>query len=291
MIKKYLIIAVAFFSIMPVVAQAWGDRIKEKTAGIPQVSNDLAYGSDPLQKLDVYMPRSQQSLIPVLIFVHGGGWQRGDKSMAKKHGRFYAAKGVVLVSVNYRLGPQDVHPAQAVDVASAIKWVYDHIAEYGGDTRRLYLAGHSAGAHLVALVGTDTQYLATHHLSPTLFQAIFPNDTGSFDFNDPIEKGKRFVQPKIDETFGTNPDALAKASPVTYARSNKNLPRFVTFVTAERPDAVRQTKVFHEALKKSGGKSAMYIVENNGHRDMNLAMSDSNSLVSRIMLDVINQKI
>lgn len=272
----------------PQNAEAW-KRKKENTWSDTIIKKDIAYGTDELQKLDIYAPRGQKALKPVLIFVHGGGWQRGDKAMAKDHGMFYSDHGIVLVSVNYRLGPKDVHPAQAVDTAAAVKWVYEHIGEYGGDKNNLYISGHSAGAHLVALIGTDPKYLNKHSLKPTIFKAIFPNDTGSFDFNDPIEKGRWFVQPKIDEVFGTDPAGLAEASPITYAHSEKSFPRFVMFVTAERPDAVRQTKAFNDALIGSGAQSEMIVVEGNSHRDMNLDLHNPDSPIAKTVLNVIDK--
>ncbi len=287
MLKTYILTIVTFIAVIPATAHAWGDRAKESKWANTLIKTDIAYGNDDLQKLDIYAPRGQKALKPVLIFVHGGGWQRGDKKMAKDHGKFYADQGIILVSVNYRLAPKDLHPAQAIDTAAAVKWVYDHISDYGGDKNNIYISGHSAGAHLVGLIGTDNKYLATHNLSPTMFKAVFPNDTGSFDFNDPIEKGARIVQPKIDETFGTDPVGLAEASPITYARSNKSFPHFVMFVTAERPDAVRQTKAFDDALKGSGAQSEMHVIDGNSHREMNLAMSDPNSPISKKILEVI----
>lgn len=287
-VPLYVLFAIVFFAPFS-TAHAWRDKDKSAPQwGSILIKTDIAYGNDPLQKLDIYAPRGRKTLKPVLIFVHGGAWQHGDKSMAKKHhGSFYANHDIVFVSVNYRLGPKDVHPAQAVDNAAAVKWVYDHIGEYGGDKNNIYISGHSAGAHLVALIATDPKYLQAHGLSPTLFKAVIPNDTGSFDFNDPIEKGRFLVQPKIDEVFGTDPNGLAEASPITYARSTKNLPRFIIFVTSERPDAVMQSRVFDVALKKSGAHSALHIINGYSHREMNIAMSKPGSPISQRILDVL----
>ena len=126
--------------------------LKEPWAGV-SVTRDVPYGSDPLQKLDVFSPTKVQGKLPVLLFVHGGGFTRGDK-----HGDFYpdnitlwgAQHGMVGVNIDYRLAPKDPWPAGAKDLASAIAWTRANIARYGGDPDRIILWGHSAGANHVA---------------------------------------------------------------------------------------------------------------------------------------------
>ena len=126
---------------------------KEAWAGV-SIQRDIAYGSDPLQKLDVFTrDGAKGKKLPVLLFVHGGGFTRGDK-----HGAFYpdnitlwaAKNGMVGVNIDYRLAPQDPWPAGAKDLASAIAWTKGNIARYGGDPNRIVLFGHSAGANHVA---------------------------------------------------------------------------------------------------------------------------------------------
>src|SRR5579885_2479725 len=122
-------------------------------AGV-SIERDIAYGSDPLQKLDVYAPDGAKGRkLPVLLFVHGGGFTRGDK-----HGAFYpdnitlwaAKNGMIGVNIDYRLAPKDPWPAGVKDLASAIAWTKANIARYGGDPRFIVLFGHSAGANHVA---------------------------------------------------------------------------------------------------------------------------------------------
>jgi arylformamidase len=142
-----------------------------------------------LQALDLYPPCASGAA-PVVIWVHGGAWAVGDKAngMTDKIALFNQA-GYLLVSVNYRLSPDDDrlepgrvrHPDHVEDVAAAIAWVADHAASYGGDPSRLAILGHSAGAHLVALVATDGQYLAAHGRSPALLRAVGSFDTEAYD--------------------------------------------------------------------------------------------------------------
>lgn len=303
MLKKsaYFALAVVLLSVCfgDAVHAAWGDRLKKnqnnETAQADAqgwgdrmiVKRDLAYGSDPLQKLDIYAPRGQKALKPVLIFIHGGAWTKGSKNQYKPMGRFYANEDVVFVAIDYRLAPAVKHPVLAQDCAAAVKWVYDHISQYGGDPNKLYLSGHSAGAHLSALIATDPKYLNAHGLAPSLFKAVLPNDTASYDFTVPMQKGKFRVQPIIDDTFGTSPEQQKAASPITYARSEKNLPRFVMFVTGKRQDAVAQSHALDEALKQSSAQSEVHVINGKTHREMAYGMFEADSPISQTILKVV----
>ncbi len=138
----------------PTIGQLYAPMFpKEAWAGV-RILRDIAYGSDPLQRLDVYTPEGAKGRrLPVLLFVHGGGFTRGDK-----HGAFYpdnitlwaAKNGMVGVNIDYRLAPKDPWPAGVKDLAAAIAWTHAHIARYGGDPDRIVLFGHSAGANHVA---------------------------------------------------------------------------------------------------------------------------------------------
>jgi len=135
------------------------------TGGVRKFLN-LPYATIPgvnpnLLSLDVYAPATGQNH-PVIVMVHGGGWQRGDKAnanIATNKYRHFTQAGYVFVSINYRLSPAVKHPAHVQDVAKALAWVAKNINRYSGNPARIYLMGHSAGAHLAALVATDQRYL------------------------------------------------------------------------------------------------------------------------------------
>lgn len=156
-------------SLDPSVGQLYAPMFgKETWAGVT-VSRDIAYGSDPLQKLDVFAPTAKHARLPVLLFVHGGGFTRGDK-----HGPFYpdnvtlwAAKhGMVGVNINYRLAPANPWPAGADDLARAVIWTRANAAKFGGDPNRIVLFGHSAGANHVA------DYVAHPEVRGTEFASV-----------------------------------------------------------------------------------------------------------------------
>src|SRR4051812_42710072 len=124
------------------------------------VQRDIPY-ADPAherQVLDVYSPRGAKNL-PVVFWIHGGGWQTGDKKDVQLKPQAFTEKGFVFVSTNYRLLPGVDMGTIVRDVAKSLGWVHKHIAEYGGDPNRLLVMGHSAGAQLAALLCTDDRYL------------------------------------------------------------------------------------------------------------------------------------
>ena len=130
---------------------------------------------DPVRhRLDLYLPRGKSNF-PVVVLVHGGAWRRGDNRCCGLYsavGQFLASQGYGVVMPNYRLSPEVRHPAHITDVARAVAWTRACINEYGGDPERLYLAGHSAGGHLVSLLTTDEKYLAAEGLRPDILKGV-----------------------------------------------------------------------------------------------------------------------
>jgi len=120
--------------------------------------NDLAYGDDTRQRLDVFSPKSADNL-PIVIFFYGGSWTTGRKSQYAFVGAALAARGYVTVIPDYRLFPQVRFPQFVDDGARAVAWVQHHAQEFGGDPDRIVLMGHSAGAHLAALLALNGVYL------------------------------------------------------------------------------------------------------------------------------------
>jgi len=170
---------------------------------------DLAYGREADQSLDIYYPdRCLAARCPVVMWVHGGGWRTGDKGNngAKDLAATWENAGAVVVTLNYRLTPDVVHPAHVQDVAAGIAWTRANIGRYGGDPQRLFLLGHSAGAHLVALVATDPQYLAAHGLGlRESVSGVMPIDTASYDL---VANNGAAVGRMIEDAFGTDPAVL-----------------------------------------------------------------------------------
>src|SRR5436190_22641432 len=132
------------------------------------------------QMLDLYAP-ANGSDHPVVVWIHGGGWRQGDKRGVQQKPQAFVDKGFVFVSTNYRFVPQVTVKEMTGDVARAIRWAHDHAKEYGGNPNSIFVMGHSAGAHLAALVCTDDRYLNTEGLSLSIIKGCVPVDTAAYD--------------------------------------------------------------------------------------------------------------
>jgi len=215
---------------------------------------DISYHPAPSsdqQKLDIYRPAGVDrfALLPVHIFVHGGAWTKGKKDLKAPDIQAYTDRGVMLISLNYRLGPEHKYPGNVEDIVQAGNWVRRNIRAYGGDPNRLALSGHSAGAHLVALVGVGTPDVAAPP-SGQIYKAIFAVDTASYDLAQK-SKGRlsRLIERQKRSVFGRNPITLRKASPLYQIETRPRYSPIFLYVTARRRDAVEQTQKFEQALR------------------------------------------
>lgn len=256
----------------------------------PKFIKDIPYiegTTDQKQMLDLYIPATGGKSLPVLVFVHGGGWGLGDKKMASKMGAFYTQRGAIVVSLNYRLAPKSKYPDFAQDLAAAMRWVNDHIEEYGGNRKNMVLSGHSAGAHLAALIGTHPGLLKDQGLRLNMFRAVMPVDTASFDLTvDPYGPVVRRQIKMRERAFGSSPETLADASPTVHARkaSGGDLSHFDIFVTSKRADAIEQSRALEKAVEKSGSSAQTIVVPDLSHLAMCYAIWDEDSVVTQTIM-------
>ena len=215
------------------------------------ISRDRAYandaGVDPnLQRLDIYAPTGA-TRAPVIIGIHGGGWTSGDKLNAgftQNKAIWAVSRGHLFVSINYRLSPTYVHPAHIDDVAAAVAWVYRNIHQFGGDPERMFVLGHSAGAHLAALVGSDDSRLGAEGLPLSVIKGVITLDTGAYDLvNGDGDAANNFVF----SAFGTEPSVLRDGSPMTHVATGKNMPPFLV-LNVPRAGASEGSAAFASAL-------------------------------------------
>jgi arylformamidase len=246
------------------------------TAQAQEVERDLRYGEHERQVLDVYAPPGANDR-PVVFWIHGGGWQAGDKGDVQHKPQAFTEKGYVFVSTNYRLLP-DVDMATIVrDVARAIRWVHDHIAEHGGDPDRLLVMGHSAGAQLAALICTDGRHLEAEGLSLSIVKGCVPVDGDTFDVPAIIETAetRRRVhgQPQAKfghrEKFGDDPAKHRDFSAVTHVASGKGIPPFLILYVAEHPDNTAQAQRLAAALEEAGVPATAFGARETWHTKIN----------------------
>lgn len=246
------------------------------TAAEPKVHRDLAY-ADPKtgkQTLDVYAPAGGENH-PVVVWVHGGGWQQGDKADVNHKPRAFADQGFVFVSVNYRLLPDATIRQMAGDVAKAVRWVRDHAGEYGGDPGAIVVTGHSAGAQLAALVCTDERYLKAEGLPLATVKGCVPVDGDTYDV--PLQI-KTVEQKRADiyrKKFGAA-GGQKNLSPVTHVAKGKGIPPFLILHVQGHPETTGQSLRLVAALEGAGVPAKAYPAAGKTHvsLDADLGLPD-----------------
>ena len=187
----------------------------------PHIARDIAYGERPRRKLDVYWPPDGDHL-PVLLFAYGGSWTWGDKILYPLVGARFTAQGFVVVVINYTLYPEATFPTFVEEAAAAIAWTVRHIDAYHGDPDRLFVAGHSAGGHILSLVALDDRYLAAHGMSRDVLRGFIaisaPTDLTALlrhlEANQPAGSASG-----LQAVMGGR-DLLPQADPIRHARGD-----------------------------------------------------------------------
>jgi len=231
---------------------------------------DLAYGEHERHRLDLYLP-AEVNDSPVMIYVHGGGWRKGDKSRVGMKASYFTGREWIFVSVNYRLLPEGAHPANVNDVARAIGWIHDQATEFGGDPEKVFLMGHSAGAHLAALVATSEAPLREVGKSPSVIRGVIPLDTNAYELPRLMESGGGFY----GQVFGDDPELWRDASPVTHVAPEKGIPPFLVCYSrgmGARPNPERpvRAEAFAEALRSAGVPVEVIDASDRNHGEINL---------------------
>jgi arylformamidase len=236
------LLTISGFAQVPLIGR-FRERIAERRAQPTTISRsvELSYGKDPLQKLDYWKPAKAGS--PLVIFVHGGGWKRGDKNNAtgqEKPGH-YLQQGYAFASINYRLVPAATVEQQAQDVALAIAFLIERAESLGFGPDRVVLMGHSAGAHLSALVGTDIKYLKTAGLGPQSLRGVIPLDGACYDVPRQIAEGGDFMQDTYIQAFGSLKERQLALSPTHHAAA-PNVAAFL-ILHVQRIDGATQSRL------------------------------------------------
>ncbi len=235
-------------------ATAGADCVEDRAAVRDVTYRKVRGPGAGLTKLDVY-PAPAGCDAPVVVWVHGGGWRVGDKGQGQADKvELFGDLGYTYVSVNYRLTDDGAqapvrYPVHEQDVAAAVAWVHDHIADYGGNPDEIAVLGHSAGAQLVALLATDERFLARHDLGLDALECAAPLDTEGFDVTTAASAPGR--QGRIYQSaFGTDPAVWRRASALGHVVPDEDIPPtlLVARGTAKRRAAVQ---TFADALREA----------------------------------------
>ena len=255
------------------------------------IVHDIPYGdsSRERQVLDIYSPKNAVNA-PVVFWIHGGGWQGGDKSLVKHKPTFFVDNNNVFVSTNYRLLPAVDMETIVADIAKSIRWVHDHIAEYGGDPKRIFVMGHSAGAQLAALVCIDQRYLKAEGLSFDILKGCVPVDGDTYDIPAMITVAEirclAHKQPMPTfghrQKFGNDPKKHVDFSAITHVAKGAGIPPFMLLFVNDHADTNAQARRLGSVLNEAGITTKLVAGKDTNHDQINDVLGlpgDSNTLL------------
>jgi arylformamidase len=253
-----------------------------------EVRRNMAYTepADTSRRLDVYTTDEAKDW-PIMVWIHGGGWKQGDKAGVQSKPVAFIDHKFVFVSINYRFIPDVTVQEMAGDVAKAIRWVHDHAAEIGGDPNKIYIAGHSAGAHLAALVAVDESYLKAEGMSLTDLKGCVPVDTAVYDIAAQLKGIPAIRARTYHPVFGDDPGIQEKLSPITHVAKGKGIPPFLILHVADRPDSTAQSNAFAKALKEAGVSASTFPAEGKNHGSINVDLGKADDKPSVALFDFL----
>lgn len=262
----------------PVAMAAEGVRLL--AGDVPYCLDDVAgaSGGEPFtsRTIDVYGPAEDApagepaAARPIVLFIHGGGWRHGDKAHVGHKPRAFVRQGYVFASANYRLQEPVTPREQAGDIAAAVAWLHEHAAGDGGDPGRLFLVGHSAGAHLAALVATDGRLLAAHGLDPGAIRGVVLLDGAAYDVPRQMAQARLPALAEIyRRAFGDDPDAWRDSSPVEHVHPGQTYPPFQLFHVGMREDSREQAGLLAGRLREAGGVADVVHEPGKNHMTLN----------------------
>ena len=258
----------------------FADRMAPGTAEFTKMPvTGIAYGTDARQKLDIYTPEGNASSArPVVIFFHGGAWRDGERDGYGFLGRAFASRGFVTVVADYRKAPIVRFPAFVQDTATAIAWVHHNIAKHNGDSNRIFLMGHSAGAHIAMMAALDPQWLAADNLKPDIIKGVI-GLAGPYDFLPLTTESSKIA-------LGQWPD-LTETQPITYARADAPP---LLLLTGDKDTVVkpRNSKALAEKIDALGGEQQTKIYPGVDHADIIMAIARPFRKKAPVITDVVD---
>jgi arylformamidase len=235
-------VAVAF--VLPLLTLCNAAMAQKLTSDIPYIEN--GHGR---HVLDIYTPETPaDEKLPVMFWIHGGGWQQGDKNDVGLKPKVLVDRGFIFVSnMDELIG----------DVASSFGWVHRNIAKHGGDPNRIFVGGHSAGAQLAALICTDDRYLKKEGVSFKVLKGCIPVDGDTYDIpriimtaehRQTLYGGKMYTYGHRQK-FGNDPEKHDDFSAVTHVEKGKNIPPFLLLYFPGNPDTRAQAQRLESVLQ------------------------------------------
>jgi len=248
------------------------------------------------QVLDVYAPAHAKDL-PVVFWIHGGGWQSGDKTNVQRKPRAFVERGLVFVSTNYRLLPSVDMATIFRDVARSLGWVYANVARYGGDPRRILVMGHSAGAQLAALLCTDDRYLRAEGVPFSVLRGCVPVDGDTYDVPAIIETAETRLRahglpmPVFGHRlkFGNDPALHREYSVVSHVARGKGIPPFLVLYVAGHPDNTAQAKRLETVLSASSVPVRAFGAQETNHVRIDAELGMAGDPATKALMDFVTE--
>lgn len=258
-------------------------RLSRAAAATARCLLDVPYGADYWQKIDIFLPPGRPARpVPIFMFMHGGGWCWGYKEWCSFMAPAFVAAPAIFISVSYRLIPDVAFPAAVEDTARAIKWVWDHIGEHGGDRERIVIGGHSAGAHIAALLAVQPRFLTQAGLPANAVKAAM---CLSATFN------RRMIDPRRapDHVPAGEPADIAPDSPIALAAGAK-VPFYIAWGGKEHERLERSGRQMIAALQQTGCPVDHVVFPADDHFSIHLKTANPDDPWTRTVLRYLQQQ-
>ncbi|MFW5697629.1 MAG: alpha/beta hydrolase [Fimbriimonadaceae bacterium] len=254
---------------------------------------EIAYVEDghERQKLDIHAATGAEKA-PVVVMIHGGGWRIGDKAnrnIVEPRATHFTENGYVYVTINYRLSPEVQHPAHVKDVARALAWVHDNIDDYGGDSAEIFLMGHSAGAHLAALVSADETRLEAEGKDLSIIKGVVLLDSAAYNlprYAEELGAGPNVIS-LYENAFGEDRSSWSDASPTLHIEQGKNIPPMLIFHTGRRMAGDVLSNELAEKLREAGTTAAAIHAKDKDHAGINRCIGEPGDLYTDLVMEFL----
>lgn len=224
------------------------------------------------------------------MWIHGGGWQAGDKKEVDQKPQAFVDKGFVFVATNYRFVPTVTIKEMAGDIAKSIRWVHDHAKDYGGDPNTFFVMGHSAGAQLAALVCTDDRYLKAEKLSLAIVKGCVPVDGDTYDVPLQIATVEERRATSYKTKFG-DAEHQKELSPVTHVAKRKHIPPFLILHVADHPEVRGQSQRLAKVLQEAGVAAKVYPAEGKTHATINSGLGLADDKPTKELFEFVEREL
>ena len=250
---------------------------------------NINYGTteNKAQELNVFYPTDKSQLKEVLIFIHGGNWRSGNKSIYSYLGKRFAKKGIVTVVIGYPHEPPVTYNDMATSTALAVLWVQKNIDQYGGNANKIFISGHSAGGHLAALVAIRNEYFDTLKIANPI-KGVVLIDAAGLDMHDYLKKENLKKDHHYFRVFTRNPSVWKEATPLYHLRSG--MPKMLIYQGGKTYPSIKiSNEKFIAALKPYAPKPIFHLQPNKRHIPMIFQFNNSDNPIFKEIIDFMKE--